>query len=52
MIKKVQFNNNNNNNSDNTWDHRVYEKEGEKVEKYPGLKREIGIPVVATIRSE
>ena len=24
------------------WDHRVYEKEGEKIEKYQGLKREIG----------
>ena len=24
------------------WDHRVYEKEGEKIEKYEYLKREIG----------
>ena len=24
------------------WDHRVYEKEGEKIEKYQDLKREIG----------
>ena len=24
------------------WDHRVYEKEGEKIDKYQGLKREIG----------
>ena len=24
------------------WDHRVYEKEGEKIEKYEDLKREIG----------
>ena len=24
------------------WDHRVYEKEGEKTEKYQDLKREIG----------
>ena len=24
------------------WDHRVYEKEGEKTEKYRDLKREIG----------
>ena len=24
------------------WDHRVYEKEGEKMEKYQDLKREIG----------
>ena len=24
------------------WDHRVYEKEGEKIEKYKHLKREIG----------
>ena len=24
------------------WDHRVYEKEGEKIEKYHDLKREIG----------
>ena len=24
------------------WDHRVYEKEGEKNEKYQDLKREIG----------
>ena len=23
------------------WDHRVYEKEGEKIEKYQELKREI-----------
>ena len=30
----------------------MYEKEGEKVEKYQGLKREIGIPVVVTVRSE
>ena len=25
-----------------SWDHRVYEKEGEKIEKYQDLKREIG----------
>ena len=24
------------------WDNRVYEKEGEKIEKYKNLKREIG----------
>ena len=24
------------------WDHRVYEKEGEKIERYQDLKREIG----------
>ena len=24
------------------WDHRVYEKEGEKIEKYQNQKREIG----------
>ena len=24
------------------WDHRGYEKEGEKIEKYQDLKREIG----------
>ena len=24
------------------WDQRVYEKEGEKIEKYQDLKREIG----------
>ena len=24
------------------WDHRVYEKEGENIEKYQDLKREIG----------
>ena len=24
------------------WDHRVYENEGEKIEKYQDLKREIG----------
>ena len=24
------------------WDHRVYKKEGEKIEKYHNLKREIG----------
>ena len=24
------------------WDHRVYEKEGEKIEKYQDLKRQIG----------
>ena len=24
------------------WDHRVYEKEGEKMEKYQNLKREVG----------
>ena len=24
------------------WDHRVYEKEGEMIEKYQDLKREIG----------
>ena len=24
------------------WDHRAYEKEGEKIEKYQDLKREIG----------
>ena len=24
------------------WDHRVYEKESEKIEKYQDLKREIG----------
>ena len=24
------------------WDHRVYKKEGEKIEKYQDLKREIG----------
>ena len=24
------------------WDHRVYEKKGEKIDKYQGLKREIG----------
>ena len=24
------------------WDHRVYEKEGEKIEKYLDFKREIG----------
>ena len=24
------------------WDHRVYEKEGEKIEKHQDLKREIG----------
>ena len=24
------------------WDHRVYEREGEKIEKYQDLKREIG----------
>ena len=24
------------------WDHRVYEEESEKIEKYQGLKREIG----------
>ena len=24
------------------WDHRVYEKEGEKIEKYQDFKREIG----------
>ena len=24
------------------WDHRVYEKEGTKIEKYQDLKREIG----------
>ena len=24
------------------WDHRVYEKEGEKIDKYQDLKREIG----------
>ena len=24
------------------WDHRVYEKEGEKIEKHEDLKREIG----------
>ena len=24
------------------WDHRVYEKEGEKIEKYQDRKREIG----------
>ena len=32
------------------WDHRVYEKEGEKIEKYQELKREVGklevLPVV------
>ena len=25
-----------------SWDHRVYEKEGQKIEKYQDLKREIG----------
>ena len=25
-----------------SWNHRVYEKEGEKIEKYQDLKREIG----------
>ena len=25
-----------------SWDHRMYEKEGEKIEKYQDLKREIG----------
>ena len=25
-----------------SWDHRVYEKDGEKIEKYQDLKREIG----------
>ena len=24
------------------WDHRVYEKKGEKIDKYQGLKRDIG----------
>ena len=24
------------------WDHRVYEKDGEKIEKYQDLKREMG----------
>ena len=24
------------------WDHRVYEKEGENIEKYQDLKRQIG----------
>ena len=24
------------------WDHRVYKKEGEKIEKYQDLKREVG----------
>ena len=27
-----------------SWDHRVYEKEGEKNEKYQDLKRKIGRP--------
>ena len=46
------MNNNNNNNNNNNklaiivdiaspWDHRVYEKEGQKIEKYQDLKREI-----------
>ena len=25
-----------------SWDHRMYEKEGEKIEKYQDLKRKIG----------
>ena len=51
LLKRKKNNNNNNNNNNNSaiivdiaspWDHRVYEKEGEKIEKYQDLKREIG----------
>ena len=50
-VSARRTNNNNNNNNENNkviivdivspWDHRVHEREGEKLEKYHELKREI-----------